>query len=202
MKTIAYLRVSKDSQDVKNQRLAIHDFAQKEGITVDDFMEAVVSSRRSTKERKIDELLAKLEEGDTLIVSELSRMGRSVGEIITMVDELVRKKIRFIAIKEGIRLNGVQDMATKVTVTLFGLFAEIERDLISQRTKEGLAAARAKGKQLGRPKGSLHHSKLDDRIEEIKRLLGLGVSQASIAKIMGVHQSTLHRFIKSRKLAP
>ena len=200
MQTIAYLRVSKDSQDVKNQRLAIHDFAQKEGITVDDFMEAVVSSRKSTKERKIDALLEKLEEGDTLIVSELSRMGRSVGEIITMVDELVKKKIRFIAIKEGIRLNGVQDLQTKVTVTLFGLFAEIERDLISQRTKEGLAAARAKGKQLGRPKGSVSQSKLDDRIEEIQRLLALGVSHASIAKITGVHQSTVGRFLKSRKL--
>lgn len=200
MPAIAYLRVSKDSQDVKNQRLAILDFAQKEGMTVDDFLQVTVSSRKPTKERKIDTLLEELAEGDTLIVSELSRMGRSVGEIITTVDELVKKKIRFIAIKEGIRLNGKQDLQTKVTVTLFGLFAEIERDLISQRTKEGLAAARAKGKQLGRPKGSLSQSKLDERREEIERLLGLGVSQASIAKITGVNRSTLHRFIRSRKL--
>ncbi len=202
MQTIAYLRVSKDSQDVTNQRLAILDFAQKEGITVDDFMEMVVSSRKSTKERKIDALLEGLAEGDTLIVSELSRIGRSVGEIITTVDELVKQKIRFIAIKEGIRLNGKQDLQAKVTVTLFGLFAEIERDLISQRTKEGLAAARAKGKLLGRPKGTLGKSKLDDRREEIAHFLNLGVSQASIAKITGVNRSTLNRFIRSRKLAP
>lgn len=200
MPTIAYLRVSKDSQDVKNQELAILQFALKEGFTVDDFIKLTVSSRRSTKERKIDELLAKLETGDMLIVSELSRMGRSVGEIITTIDTLVQKKIRFIAIKEKIRLNGTQDLQSKVMVTMFGLFADIERELISMRTKEGLAAARAKGKKLGRPKGTLGKSKLDDRREEIERLLGLGVSQSSIAKITGVHSTTLHRFIKSRKL--
>lgn len=85
-------------------------------------------------------------------------------------------------------------------VTMFGLFADIERELISMRTKEGLAAARAKGKLLGRPKGTLGKSKLDGKEEEIKRLLGLGVSQSSIAKITGVHKTTLHRFIKSRRL--
>ena len=127
-------------------------------------------------------------------------MGRSVGEIITTIDTLVQKKIRFIAIKENIRLNGTQDLQGKVMVTMFGLFADIERELISMRTKEGLAAARAKGKQLGRPKGTLGKSKLDGKEEEIKRLLGLGVSQSSIAKITGVHSTTLHRFIKSRKL--
>ena len=113
---------------------------------IDDFIEITISSRRSMKERKIDALLDELEAVDTLIVSELSRMGRSVGEIITTVDRRVMEKIRFIAVKEGIRLNGSQDIQMKVMVTLFGLFAEIERELISMRTKEGLAAARAKGK--------------------------------------------------------
>ena len=155
MTTMAYLRVSKDSQDVRNQRLAILEFAQQEKLDIDKFMELSVSSRRSTKERQIDQLLEKLGSGDTLIVSELSRMGRSVGEIITTVDTLVRQQILFIAIKEGIRLDGQQDLQSKVMVTLFGLFAEIERELISMRTKEGLAAARASGKRLGRPKGKL-----------------------------------------------
>jgi DNA invertase Pin-like site-specific DNA recombinase len=200
MKTIAYLRVSKDSQDVNNQRLAILEFAQKEKIEVDSFMEITVSSRRSTKERKIDELLGKLDSGDTLIVSELSRMGRSVGEIITTVDALVKKKIHFLAIKEGIDLDGDQDLQTKVMITMFGLFSEIERDLISMRTKEGLAAARASGKKLGRPKGKLGKSRLDGREEEIKRFLALGVSKSSIAKITGVDRSTLYNFIRSRKL--
>ena len=202
MRTVAYLRVSKDSQDVKNQRLAILEFARKEKMEVDDFVEITVSSRKSTKERKVDQLLEELDTGDTLIVSELSRMGRSVGEIITTVDTLVKKKIRFLAVKEGIRLNGSQDMQTKVMVTMFSLFAEIERDLISMRTKEGLAAAKASGKKLGRPRGVLGKSKLDGREDEITRLLALEVSKASIAKITGVDRSTLYNFIRSRELAP
>ena len=114
MKTIAYLRVSKDSQDVKNQRLAILEFARHEHREIGEFMELQVSSRRSPKERQLDVLLARLEPGDTLMVSELSRMGRSVGEIITTVDTLVKKHIRLIAIKEGIRLERRQNLQTKV----------------------------------------------------------------------------------------
>lgn len=202
MATIAYLRVSKDSQDVKNQRLAILEFARQELLEIDEFMELSISSRRSAKERQIDLLLAKLGSGDTLIVSELSRMGRSVGEIITTVDRLVKEQVQFIAIKEGIRLVGQQNLQGKVTVTLFGLFAEIERELISLRTKEGLAAARATGKRLGRPKGKLGRSKLSGKEDEIQRLLTLNVSKSSIAKITGVDRSTLHHFIQSRNLMP
>ena len=91
--------------------------------------------------------------------------------MIQIVDELVKRKVRFIAIKEAIRFEGKQDMQTKVMIALFGLFAEVERDLISERTKEGLAAARAKGRLLGRPKGSLGTSKLDGKEEEIRMLL-------------------------------
>ena len=201
MKTIAYLRVSRDSQDVKNQRLAILEFAQQEKLEISEFMELSVSSRRSSKERQIDQLMEKLESGDILVVSELSRMGRSVGEIITTVDALVKQQIRFIAIKEGIHLDGQPDLQSKVMVTLFGLFAEIERELISMRTKEGLAAARASGKRLGRPKGRLGQSKLNGREEEIQRLLSLQVSKSSIAKITGVDRSTLYHFIRTRQIA-
>ena len=108
--------------------------------------------------------------------------------------------IRFIAVKEGIRLNGSQDMQTKVMVTMFSLFAEIERDLISMRTKEGLAAARASGKKLGRPKGALGKLELGGREDEIRRFLALDISKASIAKITGVDRSTLYNFIRSRGL--
>ena len=200
MKTLAYLRVSKDSQDVTHQRLAVLEFARREKRKIDDFMELRVSSRRSPKERQLDVLLTRLEPGDTLIVSELSRMGRSVGEIITIVNTLMKQRIQVVAIKEGIRLEGRQDLQTKVMVTLFGLFAEIERELISLRTKEALAAARAAGKRLGRPPGRLGHSKLDGKEADIRRLLGLHVSKASIAKITGVDRSTLYHFMRSRHL--
>lgn len=202
MKTMAYLRVSKDSQDVRNQRLAILEFAQQEKLDISEFMELSVSSRHSPKARQIDLLLARLESGDTLVVSELSRMGRSVGEIITLVDTLVKQQVRFMAIKEGICLDGKQDVQSKVLVTLFGLFAEIERELISIRTKEGLAAARASGKRLGRPKGKLGQSKLNGKEAEIQKLLHLKVSKSSIAKITGVDRSTLYHFMRSRNLIP
>ena len=113
---------------------------------------------------------------------------------------LAQRKIRLLAIKEGIRLDGEESLQTKVMVTMFSLFAEIERELISMRTKEALAAARAKGKKLGRPKGSKGKSKLDGKEAEIKRLLELNVSKASIAKITGVDRGTLYHFIRSREL--
>src|SRR5262245_54169594 len=112
MRTIAYLRVSKDSQDVKNQRLTILDFARQERLKIDEFIELSVSATRMPKERKLDVLLERLKPQDTLLVSELSRMGRSVGEIITTVDTLVKGKIRFFAIKASIaKITGV-DRAT------------------------------------------------------------------------------------------
>jgi DNA invertase Pin-like site-specific DNA recombinase len=200
MPILAYLRVSRHTQDVTHQRLAILEFARRERFTVDDFLEFSVSSRRSPKERKVDLLLARLMPGDTLIVSELSRLGRSVGEIITTVDVLIKQQIRLLAVKEGIRLDGAHDLQTRVMVTLFSLFAEIERELISLRTKEALAAARVAGKQLGRPRGTRGRSKLDGREDYIKELLALNVSKASIAKITGVDRATLYHFIESRGL--
>ena len=135
------------------------------------------------------------------MVSELSRLGRSVGQIIQIIDHLITNQIRFVAIKENIDLSGRQDIQTKVMVTMFGLFAEIERDLISERTKEGIAAARAKGKIIGRPKGTLGRSKLDGKDVEIRLLLEKEVGIASIAKIVGVSRTALRHFIRTRKLS-
>lgn len=201
MKTIAYLRVSTGGQDLNSQRLAIHDYAHKHHLQIDEFLEVQVSSQKSLKERGIDGLFAGIRAGDLILVSELSRLGRSVGQIIQFVDDLIKNKIRFIAIKENIHLDGItQDIKSKMIITMFGLFAEIERDLISERTREGLNAARAKGRILGRPKGSRGPSKLDGKENEIQILLGKKVSKASIAKIMDVSRSALLYFIDSRQL--
>ncbi len=200
MKTIAYLRVSTTNQDLDQQRLTILDYAHRHRITVDEFISVEVSSRKGLKQRGILDLLERLSAADTLLVSELSRLGRSLSQIIFLVDQLVRKRVRFVAIKEGIEFTGQTDLQTKVTVALFGLFAEIERDLISQRTKEGLAAARAKGKILGRPKGFVGKSRLDGKEEQIKWLLGKGVSKACIAKILDISRTALRHFIRTRKL--
>jgi DNA invertase Pin-like site-specific DNA recombinase len=200
MRTIAYVRVSTGGQDLDSQRLAILDYAHRQGLTVDIFVEAHSSSRRPPGARGLDALLEQLHPGNVLLVSELSRLGRSVGQIIQFVDRLIQRRVRLIAIKENLQLNDTQDMPTKVMVTLLSLFAEIERDLIAERTKEGLAAARAKGRLPGRPKGVLGTSKLTGREAEIQTLLAKTVSKAAIAKILGVSRSTLHHFIQSRRL--
>jgi DNA invertase Pin-like site-specific DNA recombinase len=202
MKTVAYLRISTGSQDLAHQKMAVLDYSRQKRFTVDRFVEAQVSSRKNPAQRGIDDLLGTLAAGDRLIVSELSRLGRSLGQVIRIVDELVKRKVHFVAIKEAIRFEGKQDLQTKVMIALFGLFAEVERDLISQRTKEGLAAARAKGRLLGRPKGALGKSKLDGKEEEIRMLLEKTVSKASIAKIVGVSRTALHHFIRTRKINP
>lgn len=151
MKTLGYLRVSTVKQDLDNQRLEILEYCKVNGFQVDDFLQIEISSRKTTKERRIDELLSLLNKGDSLIVSELSRIGRSVGELCQIVDSLIKKQVKLIAIKQGMVINGKHDIATKTMMTMFALMAEIERDLISERTKNGLATAKAKGKKLGNP---------------------------------------------------
>ena len=192
MRTVAYLRISTGGQELNSQRLAILDYAHRHGLMVHTFIEAQMSSRHLAARGGLDAVLEQVQPGDLLLVSELSRLGRSVGHIIQLVDRLIQQRVQLVAIKENIRLTGTQDFQTKVMVTLVGLFAEIERDLIAERTKEGLAAARAKGRLLGRPKGVLGTSKLTGREAEIQRLLAKTVSKASIAKIFGISRSRYH----------
>lgn len=199
MKTIAYIRVSKDSQDCKSQKLAILDFAHKENIKIDEFLEIQISSRKTPNERKIDSLM-NLGQGNMLIVSEMSRIGRSVGEVVTTIDRIIASGVQFIAIKENIKIKDRQDLHTKVMITMFSLFAEVERELNSLRTKEALASLKAEGIKLGRPKGSLGSSKLDGKDMEIKKLLRLKVSKTSISKILEVDRSTLENYIEKRQL--
>jgi len=197
---LGYVRVSTETQDVRNQRHEILEFANGRGYHVDEFVEIEISSRKSSKERGIDGLLERLKEGDMLIVSELSRIGRSVAEVITIINEVVKKQVRFIAIKQAFDIQGNQDMQSKVLLTIFALLAELERDLISDRTKRALSAKRAQGIRLGRPKGSLERSKLDSKVLEIIDLLKDKASHAFIARRLKVSRTTLVSFLYSRKL--
>jgi DNA invertase Pin-like site-specific DNA recombinase len=194
-----YIRVSTDKQNTQNQKMAILEYANKHSLTIKNWIEIKASTRRTPSERRIDELLENLKTGDTLIVAELSRIGRSVGQIAIIVDQLIKAKIKVLFLKEDLNLSGTQTIQKKVVMTLFSLFAEIERDLISERTKEGLNRARAEGKLLGRPKGP-GKSKLDGKEAEIKKYLALKVGKASIAKIFGVSWPCIDNFIKKRKL--
>ena len=199
-KIVAYLRVSTDKQDLANQKLEILEYAQKNNIVIDQFIEIEISSRMSTKQRRIDELLEMLHSGDTLVLVELSRLGRSVGQVITLVDSIIKSKIRLIAIKEHISINGEHDIQSKVMITMFSLFSDIERTLISMRTKSGLEMARARGKLLGRPKGSLGESVLSGKNEIIKNELTFNVSKAAIARKLGCSRTTLVNYLRTRGL--
>ncbi len=198
-RTVAYLRVSTDSQELNNQKLEILDYANKNQFNIDEWMQIKISSRKSTKDRLIDQLLEKLTIGNCLVVAELSRLGRSIAEIITIVDTLIKKQVKVIIIKQGMVINGKNDMNTKVMITMFSLFAEIERDLISERTKNGLARAKAEGKIIGRPTGN-GKSRLDGKVDEIKGLLQKKVSKKAIATILDISVPALNHFIRTRNI--
>ncbi|MGE4469351.1 MAG: recombinase family protein [Desulfovibrio sp.] len=205
MATIAYLRVSTDKQHLQTQRLEILEWANREGVSIDDWVELEISSRRSSRERGVEALVDRLAPGDTLVVAELSRLGRSLGEVVQTVDRIAARGVRLVTLKENLRVdtggNGGRDMQSKVLVALFGLLADLERDLISERTKAGLARAKAAGKKLGRPKGTIVGSKLDGRQEEIAGLLRKGVTLASLSRIVDCTPPTLRHFIRTRGLS-
>ena len=157
--TIAYLRTFTDKQDLNNQKLEILEWARKKDLKIDEFVEITISSRKTRKQRRIEEVLEMLTNSDTLIVTELSRLGRSTAEVITRVNELVARNIRVIILKQNLDISQ-HDMNSKIVIALFSLFAELERDLISLRTKEALAAKRQQGKTLGKPKGLFRKANL------------------------------------------
>ena len=196
---IGYVRVSTMQQDCANQRMAIFDYAHKNGLTINNFIESQASSRGTLKERKADTLL-NLNSNDTIIVSEISRLGRSVSEVVQIINAFIKKKINFIAIKENIKIIEELDMQSKMLITLFSLFAEIERDLVSQRTKEALDALKRGGKRLGRPRGQPTKSKLDDKEDQIKQLVNLKISASAMGRIFGVDRLTVCRFIKRKNI--
>lgn len=199
-KTIAYIRTSTDKQDLNNQKLEILEFARKRDLKVDEFVEITISSRKTSKQRRIDEVLERLEGSDTLVVTELSRLGRSTAEVIALINGLVARDIRVIILKQNLDIQK-HDMNSKIIITLFSLFAELERDLISLRTKEALAAKKLQGVALGKPKGTIQRSQFDKDRERIKELLDLGLSVRKITKLLGyTNHLSLNTYVRKRGL--
>jgi DNA invertase Pin-like site-specific DNA recombinase len=161
-----------------------------------------MSSSKTSKQRRVDEVMQKLEESDTLIVTELSRLGRSTAEVIALVNELIGRDIRIIAIKQTLDASRHQhNMASKVTITMFSLMAELERDFISVRTREALRAKKSQGVLLGKPKGTIQKSKFDKDLDRIKELLGYGLSARKIANLLGLtNHIALNTYIRKRRL--
>jgi len=194
-KVIGYLRVSTNGQELENQKLGILKFANEQGWKV-DFVEETVSGRVSYKERELGRVVSDLSKDDVLIVSELSRLGRSMLEVMTLLCELSDRGIKVYAIKGNHRVD--DSIASKVMTMVLCMASEIERDLISQRTKEALQKKKREGVTLGRPKGVPGKSRLDGKEEEIKKLLDKGVGIASLAKIYDCSWPTMKNFIRKK----
>ena len=195
MSVIGYIRVSSNKQTLEHQHFEIEQYVKNKGLTVDTWIEEKISSRKALKTRKLGALLDNLQENDILITCEISRLGRSLLEVMKILENCLSKNCQVITIKENYYLGN--DLQSKVMAFAFGLAAEIERSLISQRTKSSLANLKASGKKLGRPfSAESKKLKLSKNTRKIKSLLAKGISKSQIAKILGVQRSTLRRFIE------
>lgn len=197
-KYYAYIRVSTDKQTLENQKHKILEFAFNKKIKIEDFIEVEVSSRKNQKERLIEDLFLKLKENDTLVVTELSRLGRNMLEILNLIEKFNSKNIKLIFINQP-ELSTDNSALSNLLISIYGYFAQTEREIISERTKQGLAVARAKGKVLGRQKGQIVKSMYDEYKEKIEELYKLGLSVQKIVKYIGVGtQPSLRSWIMRR----
>lgn len=196
-----YIRVSSDKQTVENQRFEIRNFCQYQNLKIDDWIEETISGTKSYDKRQLGKLLKKVNKDDIIICSELSRLGRNLFMIMEILNICMNKECRVWTIKDNYRLG--DDIQSKVLAFAFGLSAEIERNLISQRTKEALARKRAEGVVLGRPRGrksSPDKYKLSGKEVLICELLKNRTSLCKIAKLCHVDRNTLARFISLKGL--
>ena len=199
-RTFAYIQRTKNFRKGGAQQNAITHFCEREGIKIHKTIKLKMSPKRIKKKRNIDIVLSQLQKGDLLIISELSILARSVGQIAKVVGEIHAKEINFMTIRENIRILNDLDIISKTQVEMFSLFAKMESDVISSRTKEGLRFAKTKRVQLGRKKGVQGKSIFDKEKENIIEKMDLGVPVAKIARDLKYSLTGLNYFIKSRNL--
>ena len=182
-KIIGYIRISTDKQDLDKQRHLLLEYTRKERLIIDEFIEAEVSSREDTGARRINELQTKLQKGDTLLVAALSRLGREMLQVLNIINGLSKKGVKLTFVRQPeLSTTGSHG---KLLLAIYSYFAEAEREFISMRVKQGLAAARAKGVKLGRPKGSPNKKRvLDPYRDEILKYLQKGIDLASVRKLI------------------
>ena len=183
--TIGYIRVSTDTQNLESQKHKILTYAHDNKIVVDEFVEIEISSKGDSKKRLIDSLFDKLSSGDILISTELSRLGRNMLEILNLIERFNEKQIKLVFVNQPELSTNQNSALSSLLLAIYGYFAQTEREIISERTKQGLAAAKASGKTLGRPKGAKAKVRVLDRYNlEILELLNMNVAQSSILKII------------------
>jgi len=190
-----YIRVSTDKQNTENQRFEIKNFAAQNNVVIDEWIEETVSSVQDLRKRKLGRLIGRAREGDLIIASELSRLGRNLLQVMGILNHLMSGGVRVWTIKDGYKLG--DDISSKVLAFAFGLSAEIERKMISQRTKEALARIKADGKALGRPAGRRNvKTKLASKAGEVRHMLLRGCSRSEMARKLKVHRDTLTSYLK------
>ena len=195
-----YIRVSTDHQTTENQRFEINKFCKNENMEVERWIEETISATKELKKRKLWRLIKRVQKDDVIIASELSRLGRNLLQIMSILHHCMDVGAKIWTIKDNYRLGS--DITSKVLAFAFGLSAEIERNLISQRTKEALARIKSEGKHVGRPNGSKSKYKLSGRETYIAKKLRAGVSQTKIARSLRVHRNTLSKFIVISGIIP
>lgn len=195
-----YARVSTTTQSLKNQRHEIFEYAHRNNMLIDYIFEVEISSTKNKKQRLIDGVLNKLNQGDILIVTKLDRLGRSTIEVLQIIEEIKNKGIILHIIKDGLIIDGnISNSINDMMLTLLSGFAQMERDFISERTKSALAQRKAQGIKLGRKKGTVVKSIYDEHIEKIKDLLNKKVTISNISKIIGIgSRQSLNNYVKSR----
>ena len=194
MAVIGYIRVSSKKQTCEHQHYEIEQYAQQNGIKIDRWVEETISSRKPLNKRKLGQLLNELQSEDILIAAEISRLGRSLLEVMRILETCLNKNCCVWTLKEHYRLGN--DIQSKVMAFAFGLSAEIERNLISQRTKASLESIKATGKKIGRPFAAQSKKlKLSRNTKKIKQWLENGFTRYRIAKMMSVTPATVSNFI-------
>ncbi|CAM3146986.1 recombinase family protein [Vibrio rarus] len=199
MSHYAYLRVSSDSQDVANQKHGIYEYCNMIGIGDICFIEDVVTGKKKWKDRKLGALLSTLQKDDKLVFAEVSRIARSTLQVLEVLEFCMEHGINVYIAKQNMQLDG--SMQSRITATILGLAAEIEREFISMRTKEALAARRKNGVTLGRPKGQSQSLKLDSKRDQIEKYLAIGLGVRPIAKLIEESPSTLYDYVKRKELS-
>lgn len=196
----SYIRISTNQQSVKVQREEIQRYCDFNHLTIDETIEVEISSRKDSRERKIDELLSKVKENDIVIVTELSRLGRNTGEVIILIDTLIKMNVEVRILKQNLFIKS-KDPMNKMLITILSMFSEFERDIISQRTKESLQNLKDRGIKLGKKTGTIQTSKYDKDKDRIVELLKLGLSYRKVINHLGYGEvSSLHTYTKKRNL--
>lgn len=197
-KYFGYLRVSTEGQEVESQKLGLLEYANRHGFAPMELIAETVSRSADWKGRQLGALLTRVGEGDIILTPEFTRLAATPGQVFTFLEAVTAKGVILHVTKTGTVMDG--SMQSQLLASVFSMASMIELSFIRERTKEGLRRAKIEGKQLGRPPGSTGRLKLDEREDEIRGYIAIGLPKRKMAKALGVAYNTLDRFIDRKSL--